>query len=288
MSFSVDSSIPAVAGVGLKPLHFDDILELAQQPQQQTVKWFEIHAENYMAGGGLMHHYLAQIRDKYPLSIHGVGLSLGSVSLPCDKHLSALKALITRYEPGLISEHVSWSQHQDVAHNDLLPVPYTHESMMVFCNNIDKTQTVLGRELLIENPSSYFKLKDCDYSEHEFINELVKRSGCRLLLDVNNVFVSAHNHGFDPLDYIYSIDGTKVDEIHLAGHSVQKLLTGEVRIDDHGSEVCPQVWQLFEATLQHVGVKPTLIEWDSDVPQWPVLSEQANLANVRLNQMVEQ
>jgi len=278
MLFEASSSIPAHAGVGLKPQHFSDILS----SPSQAVQWFEIHAENYMGAGGQMHHYLTQIREQYPLSIHGVGLSLGSVDTPCSKHLAALKALVERYQPGLVSEHLSWSQHRDIALNDLLPVPYTHESMEVFCNNIDITQNALSRQILIENPSSYFMLKEGDFTEHEFINALVKRSGCKLLLDVNNVYVSACNHGFNALKYIQSIAPQSVAEIHLAGHSVQQLLSGEVRIDDHGSIVCEQVWQLYEQTLAHVGNKPTLIEWDSDVPSWQVLTQQATMANICL------
>lgn len=282
MSFQQNSSIPAYAGVGLKPQHFQQILSQTNQVNDQAVQWFEIHAENYMGAGGQMHYYLEQIRTRYPLSVHGVGLSLGSVDLPCDKHLKALNELILRYQPDLVSEHLSWSKHHDIALNDLLPVPYTNESLETFCNNIDKTQNALNRQILIENPSSYFMLKESDYSEAEFINALAKRSGCKLLLDVNNVFVSACNHGFDAQDYIKSVDSSLVDEFHLAGHSVQQLLTGEVRIDDHGSKVCQQVWELFELTLNHVGKKPTLIEWDSDVPCWQTLCEQAEIANLKL------
>jgi len=286
MPFEISSSIPAKAGVGLKPQHFNDILSSTNTVSTQDVQWFEVHAENYMGAGGQMHHYLNEIRQHYPLSLHGVGLSLGSVSLPCDNHLKALKELIVRYQPGLVSEHLSWSKHLDTSLNDLLPVPYTQESLEVFCNNIDKTQNVLGQQILIENPSSYLLLKDGDYSEVDFINTLAKRSGCKLLLDVNNVFVSASNHDFDAKHYIESIDRDRVAEIHLAGHSVQQLLTGEVRIDDHGSKVCPQVWELYQLTLNLLGGKPTLIEWDSDVPSWQILSEQAKLANRRLNKLV--
>ena len=282
MSFQQSSLIPAHAGVGLKPQHFQQILSQTAPSSEQSVQWFEIHAENYMGAGGLMHHYLEQIRARYPLSIHGVGLSLGSLDLPCDKHLKALKELIERYQPGLVSEHVSWSKYHDVALNDLLPVPYTSESMETFCNNIDKTQNVLNRQILIENPSSYFMLKESDFSEVEFINMLAKRSGCKLLLDVNNVFVSASNHGFDASNYIKAVDSSLVEEIHLAGHSVQQLLSGEVRIDDHGSQVCQQVWELYEQTIEQVGKKPTLIEWDSDIPSWQTLSEQAQMANLKL------
>jgi len=286
MSFQSRSSIPAAAGVGLKPQHFEQIL--AQPPSNQnSVCWFEIHAENYMGAGGQMHHFLQQIRERYPLSLHGVGLSLGSLNLPCNQHLKALNELIQRYEPGLVSEHLSWSKHHDVVLNDLLPVPYTQESLAAFCNNIDKTQTALKRQILIENPSSYFMLKEGDFSEVDFLVTLAQRSGCKILLDVNNVYVSACNHGFNAQQYIHSIPKELVGEIHLAGHSVQRLLSGEVLIDDHGSQVCSRVWKLYESTLAHIGAKPTLIEWDSDVPAWNILSQQASLAQNRLEVLVE-
>lgn len=278
MSFSTLQSIPAGAGVGLKPQHFEQVLALPSSPEN-NVTWFEIHAENYMGAGGQLHHNLTQIRHQFPLSIHGIGLSLGSVELPSESHLDALSKLISRYEPGLVSEHLSWSKHHDVALNDLLPVPYTDESMAAFCQNIDITQNALKREILIENPSSYLSLKDNDFSEQDFLVNLANRSGCKLLLDVNNVYVNACNHGFDPQQYIDSIPPHLVGEIHLAGHSVQKLLNKEIRIDDHGSIVSEQVWRLFEYALQRVGPRPTLIEWDTDVPSWQVLSEQATLAN---------
>lgn len=266
--------IPALAGVGLKPQHFQSILS-----QESNVNWFEIHAENYMSGGGPFHHYLQLIREKYPLSIHGVGLSLGSFDGVCKHQLSQLKSLVSRYEPALVSEHLSWSRFGQHNLNDLLPMPYTTESLNVFIDNISQTQDVLGRQILVENPSSYFELNYNEYSEQEFLVMIARRAGCQLLLDVNNVYVSSKNHGFDAYQYINCIPTDLVGEIHLAGHSVHALLNGEVRIDDHGSLVSDEVWHLFQYTLEKLGAKPTLIEWDTDVPLWDVLSAQADIAH---------
>lgn len=269
--------IPALAGVGLKNQHFKSILE-----QESHVNWFEIHAENYMGSGGPFHHYLELIRDKYPLSIHGVGLSLGSVDGVNKQQLIEFKKLINRYEPGLISEHLSWSRNGNNNLNDLLPMPYTRESVEVFANNISQTQDFLNRQILIENPSSYFELNYNEYSEQEFLVEVAQQSGCGILLDVNNVFVSAKNHKFDANAYIDSMPAALIKEIHLAGHSVQSLLSGEIRIDDHGSIVCDDVWKLYQYTLDKIGARPTLIEWDTDVPTWDILASQANIAHEHL------
>ncbi len=273
MTFAQSKPIPASAGVGLKPQHFELILT-----QLPDIAWFEIHAENYMGAGGPMHKYLNAIRQNYPISIHGVGLSLGSATGLSTGHLNRLQHLVNRYEPGMVSEHLSWSRHRDTILNDLLPVPYTKESLKIFSQNIDQMQMTLQRQILIENPSSYFELIDSDFTEHEFLVTLAKQSGCKLLLDVNNIYVSACNHGFDAKEYILSIDSTLVGEIHLAGHSVQQTQSGTVRIDDHGSTVCDAVWQLYQFTLAHIGNRPTLIEWDTDVPSWQVLNQQAQLA----------
>jgi uncharacterized protein (UPF0276 family) len=266
--------IPALAGVGLKPQHFQSILA-----QESQVSWFEIHAENYMSGGGLFHHYLRLIREKYPLSIHGVGLSLGSYDGLCHRQLNDLKILVERYQPGLVSEHLSWSRYGEHHLNDLLPMPYTKESLNRFVANISQAQDVLKKQILIENPSSYFELNYNEYSENEFMVAIAQQAGCQILLDVNNVYVSAKNHGFDAKHYIDSIPPSLVGEIHLAGHSVQSLLSGEVRIDDHGSMVSDDVWRLYQYTLNKIGARPTLIEWDTNVPDWEVLSSQAAIAH---------
>lgn len=266
--------IPARAGVGLKPDHYQTILET-----QPDIGWFEIHPENYMADGGAIHHYLEQIREIYPLSIHGVGLSLGSEEGLSTKHLASLKELVDRYQPGLVSEHLAWCKYRNQVFNDLLPVPYTSESLEILCRNIEQTQDYLGRQILIENPSSYFQLDYSSYSEWEFLVELAKRSGAGILLDVNNVYVSACNHDFNAEIYIKSIPPSLVGEIHLAGHSVQYLQGGKVLIDDHGSEVIDEVWELYDFTLSHLGNRPTLIEWDANIPLWDILYNQAIIAD---------
>jgi len=268
------SLIPARAGVGLKHDHYQTILE-----KKPDIGWFEIHPENYMANGGATHHYLEQIRELYPLSIHGVGLSLGSDEGLSAEHLASLKELVDRYQPGLVSEHLAWCKYRNQVFNDLLPVPYTTESLDIISRNIDQTQNFLGRQILIENPSSYFQLDYTSYTEWEFLVELVKRSGAGILLDVNNVYVSSCNHNFDARNYIKNIPPHLVGEIHLAGHSVQYLQGGKVLIDDHGSEVIDEVWDLYDFTLSHLGNRPTLIEWDANIPHWEILYNQAKIAD---------
>jgi hypothetical protein len=260
------SGIPLRAGAGFKTAHFSSIDET-----RPDVGWFEVHPENYMVLGGSFHHYLTAIRENYPLSLHGVGLSLGSVDGVCKQHMSSLKKLIDRYEPDLVSEHLSWSRWQSTSLNDLLPVPYTHEAMNVFVRNIDTAQMALGKTLLIENPSSYLAFKDADYTESDFLVTLAKQSGAKILLDVNNVYVSAMNHGFDANTYIEAIPAELVGEMHLAGHRINHTEHGAICIDDHGSAVADPVWKLYEFTLEHIGIKPTLIEWDNHVPAWAVL-----------------
>mgnify|MGYP002635037569 CR=1 FL=1 len=266
--------IPARAGVGLKPEHYQTIL--ATKPD---IGWFEIHPENYMGAGGAVHHYLQQIREQYPLSIHGVGLSLGSEEGLSTEHLKSLKILVERYQPGLVSEHLAWCKYRNFVLNDLLPVPYTKDSLEIISRNIDQTQNYLGRQILIENPSSYFQLDYTTYTEWDFLVTLAKQSGAGILLDVNNVYVSASNHGFDAEHYIKNIPADLVGEIHLAGHSVQKMGSGKILIDDHGSEVIAEVWKLYEFTLQHLDNRPTLIEWDANIPDWDILQNQAKIAD---------
>ncbi len=266
--------IPVRAGVGLKPEHYDTILTT-----KPDIGWFEIHPENYMGGGGAVHHYMEQIRALYPLSIHGVGLSLGSEEGLSQEHLQSLKNLVDRYQPGLVSEHLAWCRYRDFVLNDLLPVPYTKDSLEIISRNIDQTQNFLGRQILIENPSSYFQLDFTTFTEWEFLVTLAKQSGAGILLDVNNVYVSACNHVFDAEHYIKSIPPELVGEIHLAGHSVQEMSGGKVLIDDHGSEIIEEVWKLYEFTLEHLGNRPTLIEWDANIPEWDILQNQANIAD---------
>ncbi|MGY8814311.1 MAG: MNIO family bufferin maturase [Gammaproteobacteria bacterium] len=267
-------SLPCNTGVSLKPQHYQTILETLP-----IVGWFEIHPENYMGKGGSPHKYLTEIRSHYHLSMHGVGLSLGSADGIDDTHLRALAELVKRYQPDQVSEHLSWSNFGGTFLNDLLPLPYNKESLHILSANIDKVQTELGMTILVENPSSYLDFNNSSYSEPEFLNELVKASGCGLLLDVNNIYVSASNQGFDPFDYIENIPKQAVGEIHLAGHSVQDIEGIEICIDDHGSPVKNAVWKLHQAALKILGKPhPVLIEWDTDVPEFSVLIGEANKA----------
>ena len=265
--------IPASAGVGLKAQHFQDILE-----SKPDLGWFEVHAENYMGDGGLPHHHLSQIRRDYPLSVHGVGLSLGSAEGVSDAHLAKLKTLFQRYEPALVSEHISWSTTGGVFFNDLLPLPYTEECLSILSNNIDKTQNALGRSILVENPSTYVAFAQSVIPEHEFLIEIARRTGCGLLLDVNNVYVSAHNHGFDAETYLDAIPEDLVGEIHLAGHAVEEVDGHTIRIDDHGSQVLDEVWQLFARTYRRMTHVPFLIEWDANLPAFETLYAEARKA----------
>ena len=266
--------IPARAGVGLKPEHYQDIL--ASRPD---IGWFEIHAENFMGAGGPPHHYLSAIRELYPVSLHGVGLSIGSDE-PLDQgHLARLKQLIERYRPGLFSEHLAWSTHEGTYLNDLLPVPYNAETLARVSEHVDQVQQTLGRQMLLENPSSYVRFAESTLSEIEFLAGVVKATGCGLLLDVNNVQVSAANHGFDPVAYLEGFPVEHVGEIHLAGYDAvidddEKPLL----IDTHDRPVLANVWDLYRLAIVRAGPCPTLIEWDSDVPSWPVLFAEAQKA----------
>jgi len=265
--------IPARAGIGLRHHHYGAVLE-----SRPGVGWLEVHSENYF-GGGRPLAYLEAIRADYPLSLHGVGLSLGTDG-PLDRaHLARIKALIARVEPGLVSEHVSWSVTGGVYLNDLLPLPYTEESLRVICAHVWETQEFLGRPILIENPSTYLQFAHSTIPEWEYIAEIVHRTGCGLLLDVNNIYVSAGNHGFDAQRYLAAMPAAAVQEIHLAGHTVRDLDGTTLRIDDHGSAVCDDVWQLYGAAIARLGPVPTLIEWDSNVPDLPVLVAEAEKAD---------
>jgi len=271
------SPIPVRAGIGLKPQHFGEILG-----SEPPVGWFEVHPENYLMAGGPMHHYLSQIRDRFPLSFHSVGMSLGSGSGVRDDHVLRLKTLCDRYQPVMVSDHLSWSRWQQFALNDLLPMPYTEEALHLMVNNVDRVQTLLARPIAIENPSSYLLPGKPDMAEWEFLVELAWRSGASILLDVNNVYVSARNHDWSAEEFICSIPPALVSEMHLAGHKVEQLLEREILIDDHGSVICEAVWQLYELALQHIGPVPTLIEWDTDVPAFEVLLKEAAQIDSRL------
>ena len=273
-SFSL-GVLPARAGLGLKPRHYREILETLP-----PVGFFEVHAENYMGDGGAPHRYLEQIRAHYPLSVHGVGLSIGG-DQPLDKaHLARLRRLIERYEPESFSEHLAWSTHDTVFLNDLLPVPYDGPTLRRVCEHIDEVQETLGQRMLLENPSTYIAFEQSDLSEIDFLSEIARRTGCGLLLDVNNVFVSAINHAYDAEAYLDAFPAEHVGEIHLAGFAEDQDDTGDrLLIDAHGTPVANIVWRLFEHALGRTGPVPTLIEWDNDVPAFPVLMNEARKAD---------
>ena len=267
--------IPARAGVGLKAQHYQHILT-----KTPDVGFFEVHAENYMGAGGPPHRYLASIRDLYSLSLHGVGLSIGGTQ-PLDKdHLKRLAELIRRYRPGLFSEHLAWSTHETGFLNDLLPAPYTAETLARISNHIDQVQTALGRQMLLENPSTYVWFEESTWVETEFIEEIARRTGCGLLLDVNNVHVACTNQLWDPHKYLDDFPLAHVREIHLAGHTRETDDKGRpLLIDTHDKLVDEAVWNLFRRVIERTGPIPTLIEWDSNVPAWPDLAAEAVLAD---------
>ena len=271
----VAAPLPPRAGVGFKPEHFDAI-----RPQRPDLGFFEIHAENYMGAGGPPHRRLEAIRADYPLSLHGVGLSLG-LPRPLDRdHLSRLKALIQRYEPGLFSEHLAWSSHDVGFLNDLLPLPYTQETLALVVAHIDETQAALGVRMALENPSSYLAFADSVIPETEFLAEVAARTGCGLLLDVNNVFVSATNHGFDAGRYLNAFPLDLVEEIHLAGYfDSRDDDDNALLIDAHDSPVREIVWSLYESVVARGGARPTLIEWDNALPAWDALYAEAERAD---------
>jgi len=270
--------LPRRAGVGFKPEHFAAILAGPRE-----VGFFEVHAETYMGEGGPPHRRLEAIRADYPLSLHGVGLSIGSPK-PLDRdHLARLKGLIRRYEPAQFSEHLAWSSHDEGFLADLLPLPYDEETLAVVCRHIDETQAALGARMLLENPSTYVAFADSAIPETEFLAEVARRTGCGLLLDVANVFVRATNHGFDPFAYLADFPLGQVGEIHLAGSAnATDDQGGPLLIDAHNSPAPAMVWSLYEETVRRLGPTPTLIEWDNDVPSWPVLLAEARRAEIAM------
>lgn len=276
--------LPARAGVGLKSEHFQAIL--ATQPD---IGFFEIHAENYMVPGGPFHHYLTRIRERYPLSIHGVGLSIGA-DAPLDVgHLDALAALLKRYQPQSFSEHLAWSTHGPTFLNDLLPLPYNTATLQRVCDHIDQVQTHLGRRMLLENPATYVEFSASTWDEAAFISEVVRRTGCGLLLDVNNVHVSSVNHQREAHAVIRALPLAQVGEIHLAGYAEQVDGNNDrLLIDSHGSPVAQAVWDLYAFTLGLTGPVATLLERDNDIPAWPVLLAEANLADRQLCAVLEE
>lgn len=273
-SSSQEDRIPARGGVGLKAEHYRTIIET-----RPDVGFFEVHAENYMGAGGPPHRYLSAVRERYKLSLHGVGLSIGA-DRPLDEgHLQRLARLVERYRPGLFSEHLAWSSHDTGFLNDLLPVPYTAETLIRVADHIDQVQNTLGRQMLLENPSTYVAFSESTYSETAFIAEVVRRTGCGLLLDVNNVYVASTNQQWDPTAYIDDFPLAHVQQIHLAGYTREADEKGRpLLIDTHDRPVDEIVWDLFARAIRRIGPVPTLIEWDKDVPQWPVLKQEAERA----------
>jgi uncharacterized protein (UPF0276 family) len=267
--------IRARAGIGLRALHYRDILDM--MPPLGLV---EVHSENYFAAGGEPHYYLEQIRSNYALSLHGVGLSLGSVDPLNLGHLRKLKSLVARYAPALVSEHLCWGSVGGRYFNDLLPLPYTEEALRHIADRISEAQVFLGRPMLIENVSSYLQFKHSTIPEWEFLAEVSVSSGCGILLDVNNIYVNAVNHHFDPITYVESIPVDAVQEIHLAGFDDG----GKCLIDTHGKPVCDDVWELYRHAIQRMGRVPTLIEWDTEIPPLSVLLGEACKADAILEQ----
>ena len=262
------SSLPLRPGVGYKPQHYTQIME-----QAGPLGWLEIHAENYMGDGGRPIAQLRHLAERFPISVHGVGLSIGGEGDLDRDHLARLKHLIGWLNPASFSEHLAWSTHDSHFFNDLLPLPYTARTLDRVATHINQVQDAVGRQMLLENPSSYLAFTESTMSETDFLHEVVRRTGCGLLLDVNNVFVSATNLGTSPQAYIDAFPLAAVGEIHLGGHDEDADETGApLLIDSHGREVADPVWALLDYTLERSGPKPVLIEWDNDVPDWPVLA----------------
>jgi uncharacterized protein (UPF0276 family) len=266
--------LPALPGVGYKAKHFSDILN-----NPAPVGWLEIHAENYMGNGGRPLAQMRVLSERFPISVHGVGLSIGGEGRLDPDHLARLKHLCDWLNPASFSEHLAWSTHDSHFLNDLLPLPYTNDTLTRVADHIDEVQDVLGRRMLLENPSSYLAFAESTWSETDFLAEIVRRTGCGLLLDVNNVFVSATNLDYSPQGYIDAYPIAAVGEIHLGGHDEDEDDHGALLlIDSHGREVVDPVWALLDYTLAKSGPKPVLVEWDTDVPDWPVLAEEARRA----------
>ncbi len=269
------TGLPRRAGLGLKPEHFRAILDT-----RPDIGFFEIHAENYMVAGGPFHHYLTRIRAQYPLSIHGVGLSIGGTDPLNTAHLDRLATLLDRYQPESFSEHLAWSSHGGQFYNDLLPLPYTPDTLTRVCRHIDQVQSRLGRTMLLENPATYVEFTASTMSEGDFISEVIRRTGCGLLLDVNNLYIGAINHGRDSHALLDALPLAAVGQIHLAGFAEDLDAAGDrLLIDSHGSAVAQAVWSLYERALTRTGAQPTLIERDNDIPPLATLLAEASQAD---------
>lgn len=267
-------------GIGLRNPHIEQVLSL-----QPKIDWLEVHSENFFTNS-IATKQLEQISKNYPLSFHGVGLSIGSADSLDFTHLQRLKTAISRFNPSFVSDHLSWSSVDNKHYHDLLPLSYTPHSLDSFCIKIKEVQDFLGRQILIENPSSYLQFESSTISEWDFFTKLPKKTGCGLLVDINNIFVSSKNHNFDAKHYIDSIDKNDVFEIHLAGHSVKNYKDKQILIDDHGSKVSPEVWELYDYAIAKFGKKPTLIEWDSNIPDLQILLNEAQKARNILDKYV--
>ncbi|CUH67678.1 hypothetical protein TG4357_03146 [Thalassovita gelatinovora] len=275
------TTLPAAPGVGYKPQHYSDILT-----DPGSVSWLEIHAENYMGDGGRPIAQLRHLADRFPISVHGVGLSIGGETALDTDHLTRLKHLCDWLNPASFSEHLAWSTHDSAFLNDLLPLPYTQTTLQRVCDHIDQVQDVIGRRMLLENPSSYLAFAASSYDEPAFLAEVAKRTDCGLLLDVNNIFVSATNLNYDPCAYVDAFALDQVGEIHLGGHDEDQDDHGApLLIDSHGREVADPVWTLLDHVLDRAGPRPTLIEWDTDVPDWATLAAEASRAAAALTRV---
>ena len=262
----------AVVGIGLRSVHVDEVL--ASRP---AVPWVEVHAENYMTQGPAL-RALERVRAQYPVSLHAVGLSLASADPPDARHLGRLRSLVERLEPFLVSEHLAWSSAEGAYLNHLLPLPYTEETLALVCRHVDEAQETLGRRLLVENPSGYLRFRHSTISEPEFLTEVVRRTGCGLLCDVNNVYVTGRNLSLDPFGYLASLPDASIGEYHLAGHAVNEADGHTILIDDHGAPVTSEVWDLFAFAVARLGPRPTLVEWDTEIPPLAVLLGEARKA----------
>lgn len=271
------SSLPLAPGIGLRAAHHDRV-----RAEQPDIAWLEVHTENFL-GGGATPAMLEALRERYAISLHGVGLSLGSADGLDQEHLVRIAALVQRIEPAAVSDHVSWSVTGGVYFNDLLPIPYDEDALAVIVRNVIRFQEAVGRTVMVENPSTYLRHVQSDRAEPQFLAELCQRSGCGLLLDVNNVFVSTENHGDDALAYLSAIADLPIGEIHLSGHHLRQIGNRSIRIDDHGSPVSDPVWALYERALALIGPRPTLIEWDSALPPLETLLAEAGKAQARLD-----
>lgn len=275
-----DSPLTNPVGVGLRSAHYQEILDTSP-----NLGWFEVHPENYFCGG-VHRNYLDQISEKYAISMHGVGLSLGA-DQPVDKeHLRQYKALIDRYNPFIVSDHVAWTSSGNAHLNDLLPLPYTEETLARLVRNVDQTQQYFGRSILVENPSTYIAFKDNEMSEYDFMNALCEKTGCSMLLDINNIYVQSHNHGLDPIEYIHAINPGFVWEMHLAGHIEKNIGEHTILVDTHNQKVCEGVWDLYAVAVNHLGTVPTLIEWDQDFPPLQTLIDEASRARSVIESVV--